>query len=91
MPRIVELAKARPRAGSQLTVDAEETERLEPSLDLFEAWLATSLAGWDGLGLAVQAYQKRAVHVIDWLAELARGPRARSWSVWSRARTGTPR
>lgn len=55
-----------------VTIDAEESERLEPSLDLFET-LATAadLAGWNGLGLAVQAYQKRAIHVIAWLAELA--------------------
>src|SRR5439155_5148341 len=42
------------------------------SLDLFEALaLARDLAGWNGLGLAVQAYQKRALPVIDWLADLA--------------------
>lgn len=56
-----------------VTIDAEESERLEPSLDLFEQ-LAThpELQGWNGLGLAVQAYQKRAYHVIPWLADLAR-------------------
>jgi RHH-type proline utilization regulon transcriptional repressor/proline dehydrogenase/delta 1-pyrroline-5-carboxylate dehydrogenase len=74
LPRVLDLARTAKARGVQLTIDAEESERLEPSLDLF-AGLARhpDLAGWDGLGLAVQAYQKRAVHVIAWLAELARG------------------
>src|SRR5690606_33055863 len=55
-----------------LTVDAEEADRLELSLEVIAACLRDrSLAGWDGFGLAVQAYQKRAGAVIDWLAELA--------------------
>src|SRR5262249_59922460 len=46
---------------------------LELSLDLFEKLaLAPDLAGWQGLGLAVQAYQKRALPLIEWLADLAR-------------------
>lgn len=54
------------------TIDAEEMDRLELSLDLIEALaLDSELAGWNGLGLAVQAYQKRALAVIDWLADLA--------------------
>ena len=57
-----------------LTVDAEEADRLELSLDIFAAVLADArLAGWDGLGLAVQAYQKRASAVLDWVAALGRG------------------
>ncbi len=72
-PRLLALAVAAKDAGIGFTVDAEEADRLDPSLDLFDA-LATdpALAGWDGLGLAVQAYQKRAPAVIDWLADLAR-------------------
>ena len=55
------------------TIDAEEVDRLELSLDLIEFLaLDSELAGWNGLGLAVQAYQKRALAVIDWLADLAR-------------------
>ena len=55
------------------TVDAEEADRLELTLDVIAAVLAEpSLRGWDGFGLAVQAYQKRAPAVIDWLAETAR-------------------
>jgi RHH-type proline utilization regulon transcriptional repressor/proline dehydrogenase/delta 1-pyrroline-5-carboxylate dehydrogenase len=55
-----------------LTVDAEEADRLELSLDLFEAVYRTpTLAGYDGFGLAVQAYQKRALAVADWLIALS--------------------
>ena len=60
-------------AAVDLTVDAEEADRLEISLDIFAAVLADPrLAGWNGLGLAVQAYQKRAIALIDWIAALAR-------------------
>jgi RHH-type proline utilization regulon transcriptional repressor/proline dehydrogenase/delta 1-pyrroline-5-carboxylate dehydrogenase len=56
-----------------LSVDAEEADRLEITLDIFAAILSDPrLAGWDGLGMVVQAYQKRAPAIIDWLAELAR-------------------
>ncbi len=66
------LARAAKSAGIGLTVDAEEAERLEISLDIFAAVLADpALDGWDGLGLAVQAYQKRAPAVIDWVAAIA--------------------
>ncbi len=55
-----------------LTVDAEESERLDMSLDVFAAVFShPDLNGWPGLGLAVQAYQKRALPVIRWLAELS--------------------
>lgn len=71
-PRLHELALAARAAEIPLTVDAEEAERLELSLELIE-YVARSqeLAGWDGFGLAVQAYQKRALDVIRWLKELA--------------------
>jgi RHH-type proline utilization regulon transcriptional repressor/proline dehydrogenase/delta 1-pyrroline-5-carboxylate dehydrogenase len=72
-PRLLELACHARKAGIGFTIDAEEADRLELSLDLVEELaLAPELAGWDGLGLAVQAYQKRALPVIDWLADLAR-------------------
>jgi len=72
-PRLLELARHARQAGIGFTIDAEEADRLDPSLDLFEPLaLAPDLAGWDGLGLAVQAYQKRALPLIDWLADLAR-------------------
>lgn len=54
-----------------LTVDAEESERLDISLDIIEQVFSDpDLTGWDGFGLAVQSYQKRALYVIDWLREL---------------------
>ena len=66
------LARAAKEADVGLTMDAEEADRLEISLDIFSAVLADpALAGWDGLGLAVQAYQKRAPAVIDWVAAIA--------------------
>ena len=59
--------------GIALTVDAEEADRLSLSLQVFAAVRSDpALAGWDGLGLAVQAYHKRSLRVIAWLAELAR-------------------
>jgi RHH-type transcriptional regulator, proline utilization regulon repressor / proline dehydrogenase / delta 1-pyrroline-5-carboxylate dehydrogenase len=71
--RLIELARAAKAHDLNLTVDAEEADRLELSLDVFAALLREdSLADWDGLGLAVQAYQKRAPAVVDWLAEASR-------------------
>jgi RHH-type proline utilization regulon transcriptional repressor/proline dehydrogenase/delta 1-pyrroline-5-carboxylate dehydrogenase len=71
-PRVLELARAAKRHDLNFTVDAEEADRLELSLDVIAAVLADpSLAGWDGFGLAVQAYQKRASAVIDWVHEAA--------------------
>jgi RHH-type proline utilization regulon transcriptional repressor/proline dehydrogenase/delta 1-pyrroline-5-carboxylate dehydrogenase len=78
LPRLLELARHARRTGIGLTIDAEEADRLELSLDLFEALaLAHDLAGWEGLGFAVQAYQKRALPVIEWLVDLARRGRRR--------------
>ncbi len=72
-PSLLRSCRPRQEAGIGFTIDAEEADRLELSLDLVEALaLAPELAGWDGLGLAVQAYQKRALPLIDWLADLAR-------------------
>jgi len=72
-PRVASLARRAAQAGIPVTIDAEEADRLVLSLELFERLARDpSLAGWDGLGLAVQAYQKRAVHVCDWLVALAR-------------------
>ncbi|MBT82647.1 MAG: trifunctional transcriptional regulator/proline dehydrogenase/L-glutamate gamma-semialdehyde dehydrogenase [Alteromonadaceae bacterium] len=54
-----------------LTVDAEEADRLDISLDVIETvFRDPDLEGWTGFGLAVQAYQKRAIHVIEWLRTL---------------------
>jgi RHH-type proline utilization regulon transcriptional repressor/proline dehydrogenase/delta 1-pyrroline-5-carboxylate dehydrogenase len=66
------LAQAAKKHDLNFTVDAEEADRLELSLDVIGRVLPDqSLAGWDGFGLAVQAYQKRAPQVIAWLAETA--------------------
>jgi RHH-type transcriptional regulator, proline utilization regulon repressor / proline dehydrogenase / delta 1-pyrroline-5-carboxylate dehydrogenase len=72
-PRLIELARAAKAHDLNLTVDAEEADRLELSLDIVGHALAdSSLSGWSGFGLAVQAYQKRAPAVIDWAIEAAR-------------------
>ncbi|MGH8040840.1 MAG: bifunctional proline dehydrogenase/L-glutamate gamma-semialdehyde dehydrogenase PutA [Rudaea sp.] len=71
-PKLLELAQLAKQNGIGLTVDAEEADRLELSLEVIATVHAdASLAGWDGYGLAVQAYQQRAPFVIDWLAEQA--------------------
>jgi len=78
LPSLLALARDARALGIGFTIDAEEADRLELSLDLVEALaLAPDLAGWDGLGLAVQAYQTRALAVVDWLAELAGRARRR--------------
>jgi RHH-type proline utilization regulon transcriptional repressor/proline dehydrogenase/delta 1-pyrroline-5-carboxylate dehydrogenase len=72
-PAILELAQLAKSYGIGFTIDAEEADRLELSLDLIEATFSDkSLDGWEGYGLAVQAYQKRTPYVIDFLANLAR-------------------
>src|SRR5205085_1599834 len=51
----------------------EESERLDLSLDIIsQVFVDPSLTGWDGLGMAVQSYQKRAWWLLDWIAALAR-------------------
>ena len=73
VPRLAELAENAAQAGIGLCVDAEEADRLDISLDVIKAVSGDpKLAYWQGFGLAVQAYQKRAPFVIDWLADLAR-------------------
>ncbi|HVQ32822.1 MAG TPA: bifunctional proline dehydrogenase/L-glutamate gamma-semialdehyde dehydrogenase PutA, partial [Lysobacter sp.] len=73
VPRVLELAQLAKSHGIGFTIDAEEADRLELSLDVIAAAYAdASLDGWEGYGLAVQAYQKRAPFVIDFLADLAR-------------------
>ncbi len=71
-PRLSKLARAAKAANMGLNVDAEEADRLELSLDVIETVLADpELAGWDGFGVVVQAYGRRAGAVIDWLHALA--------------------
>ncbi|OFW98939.1 MAG: hypothetical protein A3E78_08175 [Alphaproteobacteria bacterium RIFCSPHIGHO2_12_FULL_63_12] len=71
--RVRRLALQAKEANIGFNIDAEEAARLDISLDLIEALMRDpKLAGWDGLGVVVQAYQRRAPFVIDWLAALAR-------------------
>jgi RHH-type transcriptional regulator, proline utilization regulon repressor / proline dehydrogenase / delta 1-pyrroline-5-carboxylate dehydrogenase len=73
VPRLIELARRAKSFDLNLTVDAEEADRLELSLEVIAAAFSDSgFAGWDGFGLAIQAYQKRAGAVIDYTHELAK-------------------
>ncbi len=68
VPRVVELAVQAYDRGIALTIDAEEADRLELSLEIFERVYGDKrLTGYDGLGLAVQAYQRRATDVLKFL------------------------
>jgi RHH-type proline utilization regulon transcriptional repressor/proline dehydrogenase/delta 1-pyrroline-5-carboxylate dehydrogenase len=72
-PKVIALARMAKAHDLNFTIDAEEADRLELSLDLIDRIVAdASLQGWTGFGLAVQAYQKRSAAVIDHIAELAR-------------------
>jgi RHH-type proline utilization regulon transcriptional repressor/proline dehydrogenase/delta 1-pyrroline-5-carboxylate dehydrogenase len=72
-PQLLALVKLARDAGIGVTIDAEEAERLELSLLLIEALLASKeLANYSGFGLAVQAYQKRTPALLEWLIERAR-------------------
>ena len=73
VPGVLELAQLAKGYGIGCTVDAEEADRLELSLDIIDAVFSdASLAGWDGFGVVVQAYQKRTPYTIDFLADMAR-------------------
>ncbi|KPF52124.1 integrase [beta proteobacterium AAP51] len=75
LPRVQGLVDQAAQANLNLTIDAEESDRLELSLELFEA-LARHIAAkhpqWQGFGLAVQAYQTRALAVVDEVARIAK-------------------
>ncbi len=71
--KVLSLAEAAKEHRIGMTIDAEEADRLDFSLDIIEAVFSSpTLAGWEGFGLAVQSYQKRAPFVIDWLADLSK-------------------
>jgi RHH-type proline utilization regulon transcriptional repressor/proline dehydrogenase/delta 1-pyrroline-5-carboxylate dehydrogenase len=75
VPMLRDLAGKARDGGMHFTIDAEEAERLELSMDIIEALVADDSlfeGGWEGFGLAVQAYQKRAVPMCDWVAKVAR-------------------
>ena len=71
-PKLIALAAQAKAYDLNFTVDAEEADRLELSLEVIGRVLADPvLEGWNGFGLAIQAYQKRALAVIDWLDKAA--------------------
>jgi RHH-type transcriptional regulator, proline utilization regulon repressor / proline dehydrogenase / delta 1-pyrroline-5-carboxylate dehydrogenase len=79
VPVLKELAARARDADIHFTIDAEEAERLELSLDIIETLIADDAlfvradgSRWEGFGLAIQAYQKRGVTVCDWIARAAR-------------------
>jgi RHH-type proline utilization regulon transcriptional repressor/proline dehydrogenase/delta 1-pyrroline-5-carboxylate dehydrogenase len=73
LPKLKQLKEIAAHRGVGLTIDAEESERLELTLDIYEALIPDS----KNLGLAVQAYQKRALAVCDWLIPLGRAAKRR--------------
>lgn len=74
VPRMLELARLAKANRMGLTVDAEEADRLMLTLAVFsQVYQDDSLAEWEGFGLALQCYQKRAMAEIALLADLARG------------------
>jgi RHH-type proline utilization regulon transcriptional repressor/proline dehydrogenase/delta 1-pyrroline-5-carboxylate dehydrogenase len=80
VPRVWRLCALAADAGLNLTIDAEEVERLELSLDVFEALAAQVAAAkpqWRGFGLAMQAYQTRALELAEHVAAIARKHRLR--------------
>jgi RHH-type transcriptional regulator, proline utilization regulon repressor / proline dehydrogenase / delta 1-pyrroline-5-carboxylate dehydrogenase len=78
VPTLVQLARRAASVGVGLTLDAEEADRLDLSLDVFSALVADpETRPWEGLGIVVQAYGRRAGDIIDWLAALARQHRRR--------------
>jgi RHH-type proline utilization regulon transcriptional repressor/proline dehydrogenase/delta 1-pyrroline-5-carboxylate dehydrogenase len=75
LPVLRELALMASRADVHFTIDAEEADRLELQMDAFEALLADEelfANGWGGFGIAIQAYQKRAVPLCEWVVRAAR-------------------
>jgi RHH-type proline utilization regulon transcriptional repressor/proline dehydrogenase/delta 1-pyrroline-5-carboxylate dehydrogenase len=73
VPKVLELALAARAVNIPLMIDAEESDRLEPHMDVYGALVDAGVAdGWTGVGIVIQAYMKRAPAVIDWLAGKAR-------------------
>ncbi len=73
VPRVSSLALLSKSANIGFTIDAEESERLELSLNIVARVLTNPmLSNWDGFGIVVQAYSKQALQVIDWVYNLAK-------------------
>jgi RHH-type transcriptional regulator, proline utilization regulon repressor / proline dehydrogenase / delta 1-pyrroline-5-carboxylate dehydrogenase len=80
LPRVWQLVEAAARSNLNVTIDAEESDRLELSLDLIDALagrIATHHSGWSGFGLAVQAYQTRALALVHEVGRIAKDRRLR--------------
>ena len=72
VPKVIELVNNAATAGIGITIDAEEMDRLEISLDIFEqVYRSDKLPGFEGLGLAVQTYQRRGADVVRYLSDIA--------------------
>jgi RHH-type transcriptional regulator, proline utilization regulon repressor / proline dehydrogenase / delta 1-pyrroline-5-carboxylate dehydrogenase len=72
LPRVNALVHHAMARGLGITIDAEEQDRLEPTLRMFgEAFTNPAIGAWNGLGIAVQAYGRRAIPVLRWLRRLA--------------------
>jgi RHH-type transcriptional regulator, proline utilization regulon repressor / proline dehydrogenase / delta 1-pyrroline-5-carboxylate dehydrogenase len=73
IPQVLNLVRLAKINGIGLTIDAEETDRLDVSMEIIEFISGhADLKGWNGFGIAVQAYQKRAPHLIEYLIKMAR-------------------
>ncbi len=93
VPRVWRLCERAARANINLTIDAEEMDRLELSLDVFEALaalVAQQQPRWQGFGLALQSYQTRALELVGTCGRHgAAATGCASCAAWSRAPTGT--
>ena len=73
LPRLKNIVLRAKEVGISVAIDAEESSRLDIELLIFEELLKDpELAGWNGLGFVLQAYQKRAFYIVDWLARQAK-------------------
>jgi len=73
LPRLKNIVLTAKNAGITVAIDAEESSRLDIELQLFAELLKEpSIAGWNGIGFVLQAYNKRAFYIIDWLAQQAK-------------------
>jgi len=78
VPKLRQLTQRAKEYNISLTVDAEEADRLDLSLDIIEAvFCDATFAQWEGFGLAVQSYQKRAYYLLDWLIALSQQQKKR--------------
>ena len=77
-PTVIDLARRAAKYDVGFTIDAEEADRLDLSLNVFEALARDKTTqSWQGLGIVIQAYGKRAPMVIEWVAALARATQRR--------------